>query len=320
MIIQSTRLTNLAGGSLTGGRYEIDAGSTLELMRDATIVTDNAAIVLAGAGSSIQSFDDATRQEVTIEATLTAIAAAGSLQLLDGRDWTSASTISNAGTLELGGGTFAPAGLTNTGVVHGHGVVGAAVADDGVVQASGGALDLAGAVTGDGALVADAGATLEVDQSASATLTMSFGGPGAVLALGAPAKFKATIEGFAPGEAIDLLGRTATSATLGAGDILVTSNGAHTVATLQLAGDHAGDTFTVAADGHGGTIINVEGPGSAEPGGGRHPILASGLEQRFVAAMAGLGPRDAGWADAGSEGARHAPPVWLMASGRSHFV
>ncbi|MBA3811869.1 MAG: hypothetical protein H0X27_09580 [Caulobacteraceae bacterium] len=320
LLLQSTRFTNLSGGTLTGGRYEVDAGSMLELMRDATIAADNARIVLSGAGSSIQSFDTMTSQEIPIEATLTAIGPAGSLQLLGGRNWASGQAISNAGWLELGGGTFAPAGLINTGSIHGYGVVAAGIADEGLIEASGGLLDLTLAVTGGGVLAADADATLEVDRSASASLTMRFDGPGATLALGAAARFKATIEGFAPGGAIDLLGKTATSATLGAGDTLVISNGAHVIATLQLAGDHSGEAFTVAADGHGGTIIGVEAPEPGAPGGRPCPPRDSGLQQRFTGAMAGLGPAGAGWADATSEGSRHASPFSLMASRGTHLV
>ncbi|MGI8841290.1 MAG: hypothetical protein ACR2F8_11015 [Caulobacteraceae bacterium] len=248
--------TNLASGTLTSGSYEIDAGSTLELAKDQTVVTDDAVIVLSGAGSAFQSRNDSS-QEVSIESTLTTIGAAGTLKLLVGRDWTSTNMITNDGALVLGGGRFAPGGLTNDGVISGHGVISVAVADTGTIKAVGGTLDLIGAISGNGALQVNAGAALKVEAAAAASLTTTFNGVGGNLKLGDAADFAATIAGFAADDTIDVLGQAATSATLQSGDKLAVMNGSQTVATLQLSGDYAGAAFAVASDGHGGSNVTV---------------------------------------------------------------
>ena len=179
--------------------------------------------------------------------------------------------------------------------------------DTGAISAHSGRLDFTKAITGDGTMAVDAGATLEVDRSAAASLGMSFNGAGATLALGKPSKFAATISGFAPGDTIDLLATQATAATLKSGDKLVIFNGADKVATLQLAGDYTGASFAVGSDGAGGTNITVTTPGGP-PG------------HRFVAAMAGLGGAGGGALEA--TGPVH-PGAWrpaLFAPRLAHFA
>jgi len=90
---------------------------------------------------------------------------------------------------------------------------------------------------------------------------MTFARAGATLALASASKFAATITGFAAGDVIDLLATTATSATLGAGDILTIMDRSHAVASLQLAGTYTGYTFAVASDHHGGADITTNAPG-----------------------------------------------------------
>ncbi|HWM47932.1 MAG TPA: Calx-beta domain-containing protein [Xanthobacteraceae bacterium] len=74
------------------------------------------------------------------------------------------------------------------------------------------------------------------------------------------------IAGLGLGDAINLHGiGTATSATLGAGNVLTIDGGANGPITLQLdpAQDFTGKTFTLAADGNGGTTLTLDlGPGS----------------------------------------------------------
>ena len=142
-------LTNLAGTTLTGGSYEADAGATLELPPNSTIATDNATIILSGAGSGIQGLND-LGMEVTLESSLTTIGAGGTLKILGGRAWTSPQTISNSGTINLGAGTFMTVPLTIT--------------PTGVVKLNGGTLSLtgsstvAGVISGRGALDFSGGA------------------------------------------------------------------------------------------------------------------------------------------------------------------
>ncbi len=158
----------------------------------------------------------------------------------------------------------------------GKSVIAVKTADDGAIEAADGTLDFTQAITGGGTLRVDAGATLELGSSAAATLDVIFNSGDAILALGAPAMFAATVDGFAPTDTIDLVRTAADAATLGAGDTLVITNGATTIATLQLAGDYSAATFNVASDGHGGSNITVTMPAVAPTA-------------RFAAAMAGLG-------------------------------
>src|SRR5580704_18828848 len=75
------------------------------------------------------------------------------------------------------------------------------------------------------------------------------------------------INGFLPGDVIDLQGiGTATSATLGANNVLTISGGASTV-TLNLdpAQNFTGESFNVASDGSGGTDITATTVGNDHP-------------------------------------------------------
>ena len=166
--------------------------------------------------------------------------------------------------------------------------VGVHIVDTGSVVAAAGTLDLTGVVLGTGgSLVVDAGATLEATNTIVAGLAVSLAGAGATLALAEPAHFGATIDGFTAGETIDLVGIAGAKAVLGANDILIISKGAKQIASLQLAGDYTGQTFSTASDGKGGTAITVTGEGGAAP-----PEAAGPLAPRphpFAAAAAGLG-------------------------------
>ncbi len=198
---------------------------------------------------------------------------------------------SNAGTFDFGAG----AQVYVTGPVGGGGAWssrGLLQVDPGATVHFTGAATLGGVLSGGGVLALDRGAYLDVETAAGSALSVAFSGPGETLALGAPASFAAAIAGFAAMETIDLLGITATSATLKGGKTLVVSNGGTVIATLKLAESHAGDTFDVTADGRGGTAITI------------HPVAA-----RFAERMASLGggaaPLSAMGADAGPF---HGPP------------
>ncbi len=190
----------------------------------------------------------------------------------------------NAGTLEKTGG--------------GRTIVGVTTRNTGSIEAVSGTLEFFLPITGDGSLAVDTGAILNVDSPVAATLKMTFNG--GTLGLRDPASFAATIHAFGAGDTIDLNARIATQATLGAGDTLVIKNGSTTIATLQLAGNHTGDTFHVASDGLGGTNITVT-PGPAHAA-------------RLITAMAGFGGDSHGPAPVFSETHSAHPP--LLASPR----
>ena len=161
-------MTNLSGGTLSGGTYEVNAGSTLQLPNNTPIVTDDADIILSGAGSTIEDYNTLTRSYDTIDATLLTIGASGQLHLLAGRNWTTAdAAITNDGQLELGGGTLTAtasgASLTNAAgaTILGHGTINVATfTDQGTIEVSGGTLTLTGSSTLAGAISGAGGLTL----------------------------------------------------------------------------------------------------------------------------------------------------------------
>jgi hypothetical protein len=160
-----TAFTNLQNSTLTGGSYEVDAGSTFQLLDNATIVTDAATIILSGVSSVITSLDTTTNKKITIDKTLGTIAGSGALELLAGRNFTASAAFSDNGLLQLGGVNFtANSGLSigSAGSLSGYGTVHGAVADAGSITASGGTLSFSSAVTGAGGLSAAAGATIDL--------------------------------------------------------------------------------------------------------------------------------------------------------------
>ena len=105
--------SNFASGTLTGGTYS--TAGTLEIDQLGTtggeIVNDAATIILTGSGSLV----DADSRDALVG--LTTVATAGSFSLLGGRNFTTAGSFTNDGTLAVGAGsTFAVGGsgsLTN---------------------------------------------------------------------------------------------------------------------------------------------------------------------------------------------------------------
>ncbi len=80
----SGALSNLSGTTLTGGVFQANANSTLSFGAGGQIATDNATLVLNGAGSVIKG-------TAALEATLKTIGKTGALEILGGRDFTSRS-------------------------------------------------------------------------------------------------------------------------------------------------------------------------------------------------------------------------------------
>jgi hypothetical protein len=183
-----TAFTNLQNSTLTGGSYEVDAGSTFQLLNNVSIVTDAATIILSGVSSVITSLNTTMNAKITIDKTLGTISGNGKLELLAGRNFTASAAFSDNGLLQLGGVTFtANSGLSigSAGSLSGYGTVHGAVADAGSLIASGGTLSFSSAVTGSGGLSAAAGATVEL--TAAAALTEAISGAGTLELHGAGA-------------------------------------------------------------------------------------------------------------------------------------
>ena len=200
-------------------------------------------------------------------------AAGASLTIASGATWNIAGDVGLARGKSTGSGIAVTGTLIKTAGT-GKSVVSLKVVDSGLIEVAAGTLDFTQAVTGKGALKIDASATLELDNTVAKTTTTTFAGSGARLDLKKASKMAGTIAGFMAGDTIDLLKTSVTSVSLNGSDQLVVMNGASTVATLQLAGNYAGQTFGVVSDGHGGSAITVSG---------------GGMTSAFIAAMAAMG-------------------------------
>ena len=248
-------MTNDAAGTLTGGTWEAAAaghGSTLTLS-GAAITTDAAKIILSGAGSVFDAGGE------TLEQGLATISAEGKLELLAGRDWTTTNAVTDAGLLQLGGGTFTATSLTvgAAGTVSGLGVVATTVANDGVVQAYRGILDLTGAVAGSGTLKIWGGSTLTLGADVAASQGVLFAtGIHATLKLGEPSSFASTITNWALGDTIDLAATDATSATISGDTLSIDLQGGGTL-DYTLANPPSGARIVLSSDGAGGTSLTL---------------------------------------------------------------
>ena len=260
----TTKFTNFAGGTLTGGTYRVSGGSLLQLANDALIGINDADITLSGAGSLIRSLNTSNNQQVALDATLATIGSAGALRLLNGRAFTAVSGFTDNGLLELGGGTFKAStlGVAAGASVIGFGVLDAALSNAGMVEAKGGLLNLLGAVSGAGGFQIDSGATLELGSNPVAGQVVGFNGIDATLKLDAPAGFAATLDQFAPGDRLDLAGvGLATKAALSGTTLTVTLAGG-SLLTYTLS-NPTPSNLAITSDGNGGSLITAFGRAKA---------------------------------------------------------
>ena len=219
------------------------------------MTTDDAAIVLNGAGGSIQWLNTASKSTTTLAQSLGTIGAAGTLTVMDGASFTSAGTLTDQGLLTLAQGSVTAGTLVvaASGTVIGTGTIGGTIADLGLVEASGGTLTLTGSVADAGTIAIDANSLLSVSGTASVS-GMSFLGDGGTLALAQPGHFSATIAGFATTDDIDLVGVVATAASFINNTLTLTGAGG-TIGELTFTGSYSGYHFGLTADGNGGTNI-----------------------------------------------------------------
>lgn len=255
-------LLNDAAGVLSGGRYmslSTGDGATVTVAGPA-VTTLAARIVLSGAGSEFEA------GTTTLEASLATIAAGGSLELLAGKNSTDGNALTDAGSLQLGGGDFASpdfaiaagGSLTGFGTVSGLG----SIVNDGVIQAKGGALYLGDSLTGTGVTRLYGNSTLELGGAEGAGQTVQFN-PGAnlVLKLDDPAAFSGTLANLASSTTIDLVDTLATSAQISGNTLKIGLSGGgeldyHLSNPAQL-------RIVVSGDGAGGTNIRFAQPTTA---------------------------------------------------------
>jgi hypothetical protein len=281
--VDTKSIAEMSGTTLFDGIYQavgpgsvINLGGTLEdLSVDVTVLQGPQAnpggwteLTLNGPNTQINEWNGAAY--VSIETTLTEVQSGGTVDVLTGRDYTTANTltIDNAGTsnapgmLNLQAGTITAAALNiNGGIVQGFATIATSVANNGTLIAVGGTMDITGGLTGIGVVGFDTdlqqgvtsavGATLEVN-GVSAGQTIVMNGDD-ILRLDTPSSFAGTIVAKA-GDQIILGGVTATSAMV-SGSTLVVFDGTQTVASLALSGDYSAEHVTAS----GSTLAFVAG-------------------------------------------------------------
>ncbi len=182
--IEGFGITNLSGSTLTGGTYISQGFGTADNILafgfnfDATLAVDAANIILDGAASEIEGYTGPTGVSDAfqpIEQQLQTIASGGTLQLLNNRGYTTTKSLKDDGVVVLQGGTLNNGSFTLgvTGALSGSGVVNGGIANQGVIVANGGALDLTTQVTGTGDFTVTSGSTLILNGATPTNLNNS---------------------------------------------------------------------------------------------------------------------------------------------------
>ena len=324
-----------SGGAFTNGSRSdtaalVAAGSNdgvLAYGGDTTVTNFGAIIGATGAAVKFDAASDVLVVEARSKFVGSVLGGGGTLDLASGSGILR--TVQAAGGMnETVSGGIAPSLFTNFATVEAGAGTAFRVTGDGVVGAgqglvaAGGELVLTQAISGAGTIAVGDGGALEVGAATAASIAMTFDSGKGLLSLAHPSTFAAAIKGFADGDVIDLIGLSATSAMLGAGDSLVIEDGGHVVATLRLTGTYAGARFAAASDHLGGTDITVDvaaaatprqplstGMASSHPGNPPRDLAAPFLNAHaFIQTMAGLGARGHAAASPGANLWRPQPP------------
>lgn len=175
--IEGTTFANFSANTLTGGTYIAQGtGSQFNQIgfavgNNSVITTDAANIVFDGPATNILGFNGAAFESISGE--LQTIASTGTLQLLNSRSLTFANPLTDAGRIVLGAGSLTDSNLTIAagGTLSGSGTVNAAIANSGLISASGGTLNLGSAsITGTGALGVAANSALVLSGGAASSI------------------------------------------------------------------------------------------------------------------------------------------------------
>lgn len=105
-------ISNLISNTLTGGSWSALGGGTITFQETTNaIVTNDATLILSGAGSEIRTETGSLSTYQTVEQTLTTNN--GTLEVLGNRNFAATNPIANNGTIALAGGTFSGPSITN---------------------------------------------------------------------------------------------------------------------------------------------------------------------------------------------------------------
>jgi fibronectin-binding autotransporter adhesin len=212
-----------------------------------------------------------------------AAAQAGALSLAGGSVSVDAYSSLEVGT--LGGAATGLLTIDPGAMASGYGTLDqlGTLAVNGTVSAAGGTL-LLGPASGTGTLVIGTEAALGLTAATSVPIAMA--GAGATLILrGINARAAGVISGFAPGDSIVTSNTPIDSVSYqpGTGNlgVLTLSEAGQSIETLILAGNYAGESFSVQPDGSGAAVI-VSGSGTGTGGTGSGPPVGTVTPDQYV--------------------------------------
>ena len=255
---------DIGGGAVTiDGNLAFDAYSSVNEVSDGGVLSVGGTVTSSLPDVSISGTTGARIQLASVSGAINlSVDSASSLEIgTAGGAALGAITVDPGASLTMGGPSEEPSCLTAPTIV-----------DDGAIAVTAGeSLTLDGGLIGSGQVDIGAGANLSVEGVDPASQNIiDFTGMGGVLtipgsALNASEAFVPMIAGFNASDAIDFAG-TATHASY-AGGVLTLYDGTAAVATLNLAGDYAGESFgalpvTLEPGSTPGSQINVLGQGN----------------------------------------------------------
>jgi hypothetical protein len=142
-------------------------------------------------------------------------------------------------------------------------VNGSAVTNAGTMLVDNGNAMVFGAVGGQGVIEVGSNGVAEFTAAVAKTQTFVFTDAYGALQLTDPKKFEARIDGFQPGDVIDLIDIKAASDTYKDGKLTLTDAAGKTVAVLTFEGHYTAADFALSGDGNHGTDITVSAPTAA---------------------------------------------------------
>jgi hypothetical protein len=249
----AVNFSNFANGTLTGGNYTLANGARLLLPGSVNITALAASLTLSGTGGA----DTSVGGSVLLENSLANITATGTLSLAASHGFAAANALADSGHIVLATGALSGAALSIAagGFLSGAGQATNNITDNGTILAQGGALTLAGAITGTGQMQIGASAKLVIDGNAGNAIGVAFTGSAGQLVLGSPGNFLGNISGFAVGDKIDLRATGVDTTIISNGTTLQVfeTNGA----TLDIGLAASGVNVAVTSDGAGGSFISL---------------------------------------------------------------
>lgn len=274
--VDHAALLELADSSISGG--ELDNLGTIHIETDAVTTLDgveidnsHGTIIIDDEGDQLQPSTLVLEGGTSVTGGSLTVGLVGTLDVAGLGASLSQLHVNNYGTfvveddaiLELAGTTVTGDGsLHISGIIEASGwdIIGGRIFNDGVIEITGGKLEITGSISGSGKIIVDAGATLEFDGANDQII--DFHGLGGELVLDG-ASFKGAIEGLEVTDKIDLSHikfKDQPTATYDAesGVLTVSDKAGHTVSFKLSGADYSDVVFATSSDQNGGTLITLD--------------------------------------------------------------